>query len=382
MKGMMMVVVVAVALMLAGCGGGSKTASMMPTSGIPKAVLVNPGAQGERDSPQGPGVAPGTPSNPGEGERDSPQGPGVDPETPPPTSTDSVGWDQLPSLLDRSWLSRGTYGSYGGLGSGGEEDTSWINGWGGLSTLGGLTGQDKIPCHTGTLDMCRTLLKNRIEAATEVGPVAVSIEAETGPTGTIGRFQGTTIAQITKDGVEGPVTFWGAWLDNSMFLLERKTLVAHGIESRAISFGRYGMIGGEYVVGQGYSLIQGTYRGVAVDIEGNWGTSELNYTAGSGQKLGQVDLTINIPDNRFGVMTFPGVPVTDRTVMWGEFPYPEEYGASRLNDSGDLARFSGYFWRGNEVGGSFVYRNCGGVSPCPQTVANTTAGAFGAKLVP
>ena len=166
------------------------------------------------------------------------------------------------------------------------------------------------------------------------------------PTGTMKRFQGTRTVQ-TDGGDTVTGSFWGGWNDyGSIFIAESiaPTETEGTRHIRALTMGTRG---------RGSA---GVYRGSAVDTSGNWGTSELTYR---GTPLrGRLSATINIPAHG------------DRAVMrWSDI---------LVNRSGNFDHgigpneMRGHFYRGDEVGGIFVYR---------WTLAGTDSvhGSFGAK---
>ena len=248
----------------------------------------------------------------------------VTPTTPPPAPFPRVNttWEQLPSLVD----SMADYGI-----------------WSASYPFPTLASNIKLA------------LKVILDAATE-------------PTGTMRRFQGTRTVQLDGgDSVTG--SFWGGWLDNSIFLVENipgrnfvnsrgdvltrwRRQIAAGIESTPATW-RSG---------------RGVYRGEAVDVNGNWGTSEVTYTR-SAAYTGFLDLTIDIPAHRHrGTMSWENIPVDidgpfDHTIpeVPGLIPGPN--------------RVRGQFYQGGEVEGVFTYR-------WSHVTGDNVKGAFGAKLIP
>ena len=102
---------------------------------------------------------------------------------------------------------------------------------------------------------CQAIVKSLLSAATE-------------PTGTTRRFQGTRTVQLDGGG-SATGTYWGGWLDNSIFVVEsipRPEPTADGRTHwyRRISMGT-----------RDTNPVAGTYRGEAIDRDGNGGTSEL-----------------------------------------------------------------------------------------------------------
>ena len=216
-------------------------------------------------------------------------------------------WEQLPTTVD-SMDYRAAY-----------ETTGYP--WPSCSTLAG----------------CQSVVKSLLATATE-------------PTGTRRRFQGTRTVR-TSGGDTATETYYGGWLDNSVF-------VASGITSHS-------PIDGRTVWRQMLSMgiadtapVTGVYRGEAVSTTGTAGTSKLNYT--SNATGGKLDLTITM---------------RDLDMVWSNIPV--DGGGKFHDESADAAigpqRLRGAFYQGGEVGGRFIYR---------VTSSASTYGAFGAELTP
>lgn len=245
----------------------------------------------------------------------------------PPTSipgggTMPVTWDQLPSLVDRmDYRARVTKEGF------------------------------PAPIQCDTLTDCQSVVKSLLAAATE-------------PTGTRRRFQGTRTLQ-TVGGVSFTDAYWGGWLDNSIFVIQNASIKLNpetgdpiaGIDRSQVRFSM-GI--------RDRNPVTGVYRGEAVDREGNWGTSELNYVGGAAG--GSLGLTINIPV--WPIMRWPNVPVDDR----GRFNNNAGH-----DDNGPVGPQSmwGSFYQGDEVGGVFNYKRRPGIGR-----NHSIFGAFGAKRTP
>ena len=288
MKETILALAVAGALMLAGCGGGSKTATM---SG-------------------GPSVGGG--------------GGGTPTPTPTPTPGDGSGggttagttWEQLPGLVDsmnRRSLNRST---------------------------------DYPRTFCSDLTDCQTIVKSLLATATE-------------PTGTMRRFRGTRTVQTTGSDT-ATETYYGGWLDNSIFIMEsipRPEPTETG-STRWVHWFSMGI--------RDRNPVAGVYRGDAVDHDGNWGTSELNYVgSATGGNLG---LTINIPAHGArAVMRWSNIPVDNG----GSF----DNGISFSDNVVGPNRVNGRFYQGGEIGGTFLYR-------WTLDIPDTIIGAFGAERTP
>ena len=227
---------------------------------------------------------------------------------PTPTSTT---WEQLPTVVDRMDYRTSVT----------TNDSPWLS-W---------------SCRTGVTD-CQAAVKSVLAAATK-------------PTGTMRRFRGTRTVR-TADGDTATETYYGGWLDNSVFVTSRITstepvdgrtwwrqMASMGIRDNA--------------------PVTGIYRGEAVTTLGTAGTSELNYT--SNATGGELDLTITMRD----------------TMVWSNIPVD---GDGSFNNAGDYDNtavgpqlLSGSFYQGGEVGGQFKYR---------VTSDGSVYGAFGAELTP
>ena len=245
----------------------------------------------------------------------------------PPTSipgggTMPVTWDQLPSQVDRmNYRARVTKDEF------------------------------PAPIQCDTLTDCQSVVKSLLAAATE-------------PTGTRRRFQGTRTLR-TVGGVSFTDAYWGGWLENSIFVVQNASIRLNpetgdpvaGIDREQVRFSM-GI--------RNRNPIAGVYRGDAVDREGNWGTSELNYVGGAAG--GSLGLTINIPV--WPVMRWPNVPVNDR----GGFN--NNAGHDTYGPVGPQG-MRGAFYQGDEVGGVFNYKRRPGSGR-----NHSIHGAFGAKRTP
>lgn len=188
----------------------------------------------------------------------------VTPTTPTPTPdgpTVSITWEQLPGLVDRM----ADYATYS---------------------------ESYLFPRASSNDFLDVVMETQVA-------LRVILEAATKPTGTMRRFQGTRTVQLDgRDSVTG--SFWGGWLDNSIFLVEnipgrnyintRGDLITNSNWRRQISAG----------INEPHPQV-GVYQGDAVDRDGNWGASESDYLGG------QLDLTINIPVH--GEMRWSNIPV-------------------------------------------------------------------------
>ena len=176
--------------------------------------------------------------------------------TPEPTSTT---WEQLPSLVDSMDRKENQ----------GKAAPTEFPGWG---------------CDIG-FRTCQAEVKAMIAAATEQTPITRWPPVYN--IGTIRRFQGTRTVQ-TNDGNSFTHNYWGGWLENSIFIA-----------------GTIGPVPAEPLIRTPWTTsttmgikdtnpVTGRYRGHAVDMVGNWGTSELTYTSG-GTGGGHFSLTLAIP---------------------------------------------------------------------------------------
>ena len=235
------------------------------------------------------------------------------PLTIPGGGTAGTTWEQLPTLIDR------------------------------METHHQLRSDD-FPgpsCDDDTMG-CQAIIKSMVESATE-------------PTGAMQRFQGTRTVQ-TDGGVSVTGNYWGGWLENSIFIAERLPrlvpLDGHTHWHRLISMGI-----------RNRDPVAGVYRGDAVDREGNWGSSELNYTGGDAG--GQLDLTINIQPHR--AMRWSNIPVDNEGHFFTEVRYADNVVGPNM--------LLGLFYQGDEVGGVFSYR-------WSLAIGDDVSGAFGAKRTP
>lgn len=196
-----------------------------------------------------------------------------------------------------------------------------------------------------TLADCQAIVKSMIGSATE-------------PTGTMRRFRGTRTVR-TSGGDTATETYYGGWLDNSVFVVSTT-------ESTTPISGRTWWNNWLSMGIRDTTPVAGVYRGEAVDALGRAGTSELNYT--SNATGGQLDLTISgIRRIENGDMVWRNVPVDDD---------------GRINNAGTFDNTAlgpqllrGSFYQGGEVGGQFYFRS----TLDPPTGVR---GAFGAELTP
>ena len=192
----------------------------------------------------------------------------------------------------------------------------------------------------------------------------VFLDAATEPTGTMRRFRGTRTLQL-EDGRSVTGNFWGGWLNNSIFLVEN---IPGRNEVNLLPYWRREIAAGIINRDNREVPVTGVYRGDAVDGEGNWGTSELNYTGTIDR--GQLDLTIDIPAHRHrGTMSWSNIPVFNRDIYSYTFNHSVPF---RIIGPNSL---SGSFYQGGEVGGRFNYR-------WSLATEDSVRGAFGAKLTP
>ena len=249
------------------------------------------------------------------------------PLTPPPPTpiTVTTTWEQLPSLVDRMDTREGIGAAH-------------------------FPGPD---CnHNESVARCQAMVKTILAAATE-------------PTGTTRRFQSTINVQL-PGGETATQRFWGAWLDNSLFIVGARDILRTEPTSPPVVV--YWWYPRATIGIRNRNPVIGVYRGDAVDRFGNWGTSELSYARRNTE--GYFDLTINLP------------ALGDRAIMrWSDMPVDDDGGFDNgLTLEDDIIgpdRLKGSFYQGGEVGGVFRYRWRRQSSP-----EDNTLGAFGAKLTP
>ena len=237
----------------------------------------------------------------------------------PGGGTTPVTWEQLPSLVDRMDYMESVYKD-----------------------------EYPVPLQCRTVTDCQSVAKILLAAATE-------------PTGTGRRFRGTRTLQ-TAGGDSFTETYWGAWLDNSIFIVQNASIRLHPETGERIGSREHV----RFSMGiRNRNPVAGVYRGGAVDREGNWGTSELTYTGGA--TGGQLDLEID--GAAWPVMRWSDVPVNDSGIFDNNISYDEDapVGPRKLKGS---------FYQGGEVGGSFSYKQF------PPPSAGHISGAFGAKRTP
>lgn len=223
------------------------------------------------------------------------------------------------------------------------------------------------------------VMKSRIAAARELpGPKR--------------RFQGT----LQSDELFNPrssLQFWGGWLDNSGFYAGTVRSLIDPVLPEFV---------GDVLVAQSIgrphahlapSSIEdpsirdefvGVYRGEAVDMEGNWGTSEVNLA-----------FKLNVPTPQYADQDSGTATVVDLTIdipaygerSWrdgGSLGWAFSSGAQSFRDTAGQSpgwaigvgpggsRMTGEFYDGKEVGGVFQFLHAG----------DLVMGAFGAKKVP
>ena len=236
MKGTILALAVAGALMLAGCGGGSKTATMSGDGGG-GGVPVGGGPGGEPI---------GGPSGGGGGIE------------PPPVSR-GVLLDKIDAWHDAGefWHLSNTFGS----------DTEWI---------AEASVRNEYGNHSGNRPY-------RIEEILE--------DANHDYPGQ--RFSGTSTLE-DRDGNPYPSNFWGGWIDNAIFIAEYAS--TPGIVSLGVLGDR--MSNREFRDHDAYGIgpsspfsLSTAYRGRAVDSKGNWAdaTLRLNLTNYYGIADAEVD---------------------------------------------------------------------------------------------
>ena len=359
MKALMTTLAVAVALMLAGCGGGGGSSPLagMPDVGTePVARVIEGGGSGpvERVG-EGDGTPPVPPGGGSEGD-----GTGAVARVIEDGGSEGGGasWAQfLERLGDMGWgVAKGPFIAF--------DDEAMKKESRGLFPR---------PCtdygNTGTLGC--TIMKHRIAR----GVVTARLAGTELPSGPERRFHG--IAGVTDyrglfaswhgdqtnvwDGdriivrdTMAALEYWGGWQDNSVFYAgtvgETPIAQSVGLDPCGPPFddSLRPLLRDEFV---------GVYRGRAVDMEGNWGTSEVSLSDPiplDEPWMMQMDLTIDIQ------------PYGGRS--WrAEY---DHYFMTFQSKDGD-SRMKAQFYHGKEVGGVFQFPHSG----------DLVMGAFGAKKV-
>ena len=365
---------VAVALMLAGCGGGGSSPLAGMPGGGPELVASGGGTGPVARVGEGDGTSP---TAPGDGSEGGGTGPVARVGEGGGTGDDGISWDQFLERLE--WMSDGIRHSHPTRQTvqdlleaeeGDYEDEQDI--------LYGNTHVwnyhnrpspqiSGISCKGGS-QAC-AVMKSRITAARELPGQ---------------RFQGT-LQSFVEDDPGSSLQFYGGWLDNSVFYAGTASLLLDETFSLGVS--------GDVLVAQSIgrpltpSSIEdqgirdefvGVYRGEAVDMQGNWGTSEVNLAfklnvptpQHPDQESGTatvVDLTIDIP--AYGKRSWRD----EGSLGWAfsEFTHmvPPEWAIGVGNGGSHM---DGKFYDGKEVGGVFQFLHAG----------DLVKGAFGAKKVP
>lgn len=230
-------------------------------------------------------------------------------------------WEQLPSLVDRA------------------DRRTRIRSSDFPDVFPGMSCEDNFT-------NCQAIVKSLLAAATE-------------PTGTTRRLQGTRTLQ-TQDGVSVTGSYWGGWLDNSIFIVEILPRLEPTEDGRTVWTHRISM------GTRDTNPVAGVYRGEAVDMEGNWGTSELNYVGGA--TGGNLGLTVNIPARAArAVMRWSNIPVDNGGFFHNNIAYSDNVvGPNRVQ---------GRFYQGGEAGGTWTYR-------WRLAFEDAVYGVFGAKRTP
>ncbi len=396
MKTTILAAVLAVALMLAGCGGGSKggagagmPSTQTPTTPRPTVRVVPLSVPGE---PETPAVAVEIPDNtvrinPGQTREVSVGGRSVSvrcpsggaschvgvhegslwyrldgaipfalaglPSTPTPTTpptrviepplTPLITWRELPTLVDRM-THRTELRSKSFAGS---------------------------SCDDG-VTACQAVVKTLLANATENGREEYHIFSWAGRvlrSAPVKTFAGRRTFEIEY--ISGGVTyprdvteyFNGGWLDNSIFIVSAGP-VLHPYSNEADDY--FGRGAGARHLSMGIrdtNPVTGVYRGVALNTGNGFGTFELNYT--SGATGGQLDMTLR--DQVHNRYTWTNVSVDNEGYFDNDITRSDRVlGGNKLE---------GRFYQGGEVGGVYSYRE--GQNP---NVDSFRYGAFGGKL--
>ena len=163
-------------------------------------------------------------------------------------------------------------------------------------------------------------------------------------------------------------SFYGAWLDNSIFIISSDNQFSSGRSFNSLSMGI-----------RDTNPVTGVYQGVTLDSGAGGSTNifELNYTSGAAG--GQLDMTIEAPGT-IGY-TWTNVSVDNE----GDFFHNDMTGVSTIRDSiprPDIPpgpnKLEGSFYQGGEVGGVYSYS----YRLHPSFDLDFIYGAFGGKLVP
>ena len=399
MKTMILAAVLAVALMLAGCGGGSKGGSV---AGIPSGggtpTPTTPTPTPEPTRTYGPGTVPLPTGHTLEtgtlpvgrsrtvGEADGMEtvirctagsencrftvaadgtvtliagslrieivGIRVTPTTPTPTTptpptpvveTPLITWRELPTLVDRMT----------------HRTELRSRSFAGPSCDDGVTACQAV---------VKTLLANATENRREEFS-SLSFAGRVKKSAPMRWFSGRRTFEIeyTYNGVTYPrdVTeyFYGAWLDNSIFIASDGPIL-HPYSSEADAY--FGRAAGARYLSMGIrdtDPVTGVYRGLSVTNGNNNGTFELNYT--SSATGGQLDMTLR--NHIHNTYTWMNVSVDNEGYFDNDITKSDGVlGANKLE---------GRFYQGGEVGGVYSYRL--GQNPNADLFGY---GAFGGKL--
>ena len=200
---------------------------------------------------------------------------------------------------------------------------------------------------------CQAVVKTLLANATEDGREEYSIPSWAGRvmrSAPVKTFAGRRTFEIeyTYNGVTYPrdVTeyFYGGWLDNSIFIVSNGP-VLHPYSNEADDY--FGGAAGERYLSMGIrdtNPVTGVYRGVSLNSGDNVGTFELNYT--SGATGGQLDMTLR--DHVHNSYTWTNVSVDNEGYFNNDITKSDRVlGANKLE---------GRFYQGGEVGGVYSYR--------------------------
>ena len=236
-------------------------------------------------------------------------------------------------------------------------------------------------CDGGVVD-CQAVVKDRLATAAEQAWIqeygAVPLDGPCESTCfrevKIDRFIGVGFEGIVPGSHTGTArnpNYYGAWLDNSIFMVESPAKPdglpvvppePHGY----FSGGPHGTNLWKRAISMGIkdtNPVVGVYRGRAL-ADGSLGSFELTYERGATE--GQLSMQIY----------FPWEWLEGRPAIWSNISVDNE-GAfdNGIQASGNVAgpnKLEGRFYQGGEVGGVFVYGR----------KSHNSAGAFGGKLVP
>ena len=400
MKTMILAAVLAVALMLAGCGGGSKggagagmPSTQTPTTPRPTVRVVPLSVPGEPETPAG---AVEIPDNtvritPGQTREVSVGGRSVSVRCPSGGASCHVGvhegglWYRLdgavpfalaslPStptpttpptrVIEPPLVSRGELPSWGEL-------PALVDRMNHRAELGSSCDDGVAACQAVVKDLLanvgRKSAYDEISVDETRGTFLYDQVDETRGTfrtlqvdETLGRFYFTTVYRQSQDEYRNLASHWGGWLENSIFIHTYDSGSGHTEDlERVISMGI-----------RDTNPVTGVYRGPAFDRNTTTsGNFELTYT--SGATGGQLDFTVNGLHTSYrdepSTYTWTNVSVDNEGYFDnGITPNRQGLGAHKLEGS---------FYQGGEVGGVFSYRKPTGSDPVYH-------GVFGGKLVP